>query len=182
MILQYFSNNLIAILNPPLEIVSNRNISQMTTYVIQTSHMQESMGIDFATCSYEEYYNYISDKPYINLILKNDYEKYIELKKLVNIPTTENNFLDKKVQQAFFRGDIGEIPKFGLHSLPQLFHKFHIKNMEDVLQLYGIALCASVFSENEVNSYIDRQNNLSEAITYRDDVFLYICSKMKEQG
>lgn len=182
MILQYFGNDLMAVLNPTLEVVSNRNVSQMKTYVRQESDMQESMGIDFATCSYDEYYNYISDKPYINLIFKDDYEKYITLEKLVNIPTTEINFLDIKVQQAIFRGDIGEIPNFGLHSLPQLFHKFNIKNIEDVLQLYGIALCASVFSENEVNSYINRQKNLSEAITYRDDVFLYICSKMKEQG
>lgn len=182
MILQYFGNDLMAVLSPPPEVVANRNITQMKTYAIQTSDMQEGRGIDFATCSYDEYYNCISDKPYINLILKDDYEKYIALEKLVNIPTTEIDFWDKKVQQAFYRGDIGENPNLGLHSLPQLFHRFNIKNMEDVLQLYGVALCASVFSENEVNSYIDRQKNLSETITYRDDVFLYICSKMKEQG
>lgn len=182
MIVQYFDNARIAILSPPLEVVANRNIVQMKTYVIQTSDMQEYKGRDFTTCSYNEYYNYISDKPYINLILKDDYEKYIALVKLVNIPTTEIDFLDKKVQQAFYRGNIGEIPDFGLHSLPQLFHKFHIKNMADILQVYGIALCASVFPENKVNSYIKRQKSLAEIVAYRDDVFLYICSKMKEQG
>lgn len=182
MITQYFGNDRIAVLSPPLEAVANRNIAQMKTYAIQTSDMQEYKGIDFVACSYNEYYNCISDKPYINLIFKDDYEKYITLVKLVNIPTTEIDFWDKKVQQAFCRGDIGEIPNFGLHSLPQLFHKFHIKNMADILQVYGIALCASVLSENKVNAYINRQKSLAEVVAYRDDVFLYICSKMKEQG
>jgi len=181
-ILQYFGSDLMAVLKPPMEMIANRKISQMTTYVKMGSDKQEVAGIDFAVCSYAEYYDRISDKPYINLILSDDYEKCIELEKLVNIPTTEIDFLDKRVQQSFFKGDIEDIPNRNLHNIFRLFHKFKVKNMEDALQLYGIALCASVLSENEANAYIDRQKNLSEAITYRDDVFLSICAKMKEQG
>lgn len=182
MIIQYFSSDVIDVLDPPPEVVSNRNISQMVTYVIRLPNMQKQTKQNFTNYSYDEYYNFISDKPYINLIFMDDYEKYIALKKIVNVPCSETGFLDDKVQQSFFKGDVSGLPDFGLHCLPQLMYRFKINNFEDALRLYGIAFCSSVFTEEQVSAYMKQWVNLAEVITYRDDVYLHICSKLKQHG
>lgn len=181
-IIQYFGAYMTVILNPPIEVAAKRNLSKMVTYAIQPSDINEKTEKDSVSCSYEEYYNFISDRPYINLIFMDDYEKYIELRRLVKVSETEIDFLDEQVQQALFKGDINGIPDFGLWSLPRLFGRFSVKNMGDALKLYGIALCVSALSEYEAASYINRETNLSEVIPYRDDIFLYISSKMEEHG
>lgn len=181
-IIQYFGDCKITVLKPPAEIVENRNISQMSTYVIQLSDMQERAEKDFWDLGYKEYCDFISNNHYVNLIVKNDYNKFIELKRLVNISETEIDFLEEKVQQLLFEKDLGLIPKLGLSSLSLLLGKFFIENLGDALQLFGIALCASALDEYEAAVYINRQDNLTDAVPYRDDVFLYICSKMKEHG
>lgn len=180
-IIRYFGNDRIAVLNPPPEVTAGRDISGMTTYVVQRLD-RLSPKRDSAVCSYEEYHELISDKPYINLILRDDYEKYIALERMVDFSGTKVDFLDDQVQKALFRGNINEIPTFDLRSLPGLMARFPVKNFRDALQLYGIALNASVLSEAEADSYIDGLGDLSEAISYRDDVYLYICYKMKEHG
>lgn len=180
-ILRYFGSNRILVLNPPPEVTKNRGISKMLTYAIQPRDGFPAQK-DSALCSYGEYYNYISDKPYINLIFKEDYEKYMELGRMVDLSGTEIDLWDRQVQQALFKGDVDEIPDFGLRDLRQLLKKNPAKNMEDVLRLYGIALCASALSENESEWYLSPQVNISEVIPYRDDVFLHICSKMEEHG
>lgn len=182
MILQYFDDYRIVVLNPPKEIIVNRNLTQMTTYVIQPRDMQQSVKKDSMIYSSEEYYMLLSDAPYINLILEDDYEKYVELRKMVNIPEAEIDFLDSQVQKAVMKGDLSGIPKAGLDSLPLLFCKFTVSSLRDVLQLYGIALCMSALSEYEAESYLGKLLNLWDAIPYRDDVFLHIYSKMKEYG
>lgn len=178
-IMQYFGSEMIAVLEPPSEVMVNRNLSQMVTYVIQSWEIHKK---DSVVCNYEEYYNFISDKPYINLIFKDDYEKYITLRRLVNISEAEIDFLDNRVQQTLFKGEIIDIPTFGLYSLPQLLGKFSIKNIGDILRLYGIALNMSVLSGNEAGAYLNQLKNLSEVISYRDEVYLYICSILREHG
>lgn len=181
-ILQYFGDYMTVIMDPPAEVTAERNISQMVTYAIRSSDGDEKAEKDSVNCSYADYCKFISDKPYINLIFKDDYEKYIELRRLVKISETEIDFLDEQVQQALFKGDINGIHNLGLYSLPRLFDRFPVKNMGDALKLYGIALCVSVLSEYEADSYINREISLSEVIPYRDDIFLQIYSKMNEHG
>lgn len=182
MILQYFDDYRVVILNPPKEITANRNAAQMTTYVIQPRDMQREAEKDSMNCSYEKYCMFISDNPYIHLILKDDYEKYMELRRLVKIPEAEIDFLDSQVRQAVVKGDLNGIPKAGLDSLPLLFNKFTVSNLRDVLQLYGIALCVAALPGYEAESYLDKLSDLWDAVPYRDDVFLHICSKMEEHG
>lgn len=181
-ILQYFDNYRTVVLNPPKEIIVNRNLAQMTTYAIQPRDMRQSTKKDSMICSSEEYYMLLSDIPYINLILEDDYEKYVELRKMVNIPEAEIDFLDSQVQKAVMKGDLIGIPKVGLDSLSLLFCKFTVSSLRDVLQLYGIALCMTGLSEYEAESYMGKLFNLWDVIPYRDDVFLHIYSKMKEHG
>ena len=178
---QYFGDY-ITVLNPPAGILKKRDLSRMATYVIQPSDMQANSEADSLFCSHEEYYEYISDKPYINLLGKEDHEKWIALRRLVNISENEIDFLENQVQQALFKGDIRAVPNWGLYNLPLLFEKFPIRNLQDALQLYGIALCATALSGCEAASYLKRQINLWDVIPYRDDVFCDIYSKMREHG
>lgn len=179
-ILQYFGNYSVVILNPPSDVMLGRHVSKMVTFVIRLEHEPTIGKLDIGT--YEDYYTTISDKPYINLIFDDMYEKCIALEKQVNISGTEIDFLDDEVQKRIFETNMDGMPDFGLRGLWQLFRKFEVKSIDDVIRVYGIALCASVLSENESATYIERQVKLEDTITYRDDLFLYLCTKMKNYG
>lgn len=176
MILHYFSEYMIAILDPPVEITAKRNLSGMRTYVIQPSGINEKAQNGPVICSYKEYYDLISDRPYINLVFRDDYEKFIELRRIVKNPGIEIDFLDEQVKQVMFKGEISGIPESVLHSLPQLFDRFPVKNMKDILKLYGIALCVSTLSGTEIDLYVKQMLSFEEAAAYRDDVFfVHMC-------
>lgn len=175
-IIRHFSGSHVAIINPPKQVITKRRVSKLVTYVIQSNCLNE-LECD----TYDDYYNLISDKPYINIIFEEDHEKYTKLKKMVETPDDGSNFLEERVINTFLR-NVGELSTNKLSGLPFVCDKFQISSLKDAIQAYGISLCAAAFSEKAPCLYLKRQASLSQSFAYRDDIFLYLRSKMKVCG
>ena len=67
-------------------------------------------------------------------------------------------------------------------SMKELLARFRPGHLGDAIAVYGIGLLASALPREEASAFIRGIASLSEAIVYRDDVFRYLDSRLKEHG
>ena len=179
-ILGYFRDCFIEILDPPSQFLTERNVSEIKTFIINAADTLSSNSP--TDISYYDFYKKMEDRSYINLIFDCEYEKCVALESMIGIPREDINFMEEEILQELFNGKIDDVPKFGLHSLKLLFERYKPENIADVLKLYGVALCVSAVPSKDKVIYLKKEMNLKSVIVYRDDIFNSIFSHMKKCG
>lgn len=173
---------MVTVLEPPAESMARPGVSKVRTFVCPPMGMGHANGTCAVRCSQVEYQDRIYGKPYISLLSYDAYERCAALERRVDVARSDIDILDREAVELLLRGETDGIPDFGLYDMKELLARFRPGHLGDAIAVYGIGLLASALPREEASAFIRGIASLSEAIVYRDDVFRYLDSRLKEHG
>lgn len=130
---------------------------------------------------FEEYYDRLRQYSTITLMINEDLDSFRLLEQETKSTFENVNFASSCVLEAFQNGNTDGIPEFRSGFFKDIVNEVSPENFNDLIQISGLSHGTGVWVDN-AQALIKSGKSVSEVISYRDDVFNYIQSKMEKQG